>query len=122
MKLVIISIPNNISEAEIKEGCAEFASVLELTSIRVNVLEEGDLQVENPVAVVSSIIDSIFTRCMNQDPLITIANFWRCVSVGEITKAQLQKLITHRNATKAHLKAKKAECFLSLFDEALKQM
>ena len=44
MKLVIISIPNNIDEGDIKQACTEFAEVLELPTIKVNILNEADIQ------------------------------------------------------------------------------
>lgn len=122
MKLVIISVPNNIDVADIKRGCAEFAECLELPTIKVNVLDESDIQVENAANIVSPIIENICAKCANQDQLITVANFWRLVSTGEINKAMLQTLAAHRNATKAHLNRKKLECFLALFDDALKRM
>ena len=122
MKLVIISVPNNVDENDIRRGCAEFAECLELPTIKVNVLDEGDIQVENAASIVSPIVETICAKCVNQDQLITGANFWRLVSTGEINKAMLQTLAAHRNATKAHLNRKKLECFLALFDDALRRM
>lgn len=122
MKLVIISVPNNIDAQDIKHACAEFAECLELPALKVNVLDEADIQVENAANIVSPIIEKICTKCVNQDQLITVANFWRLVSTGEINKAMLQTLAAHRNATKAHLNRKKLDCFLALFDDALRRM
>ena len=122
MKLIIISVPNHIDANEIKRGCAEFAECLELPTLKVNVLEEGDIQVESAANIVSPVIEMICNKCVNQDPLITVANFWKLVSTGEISKAMLQTLAAHRNATKAHLNRKKLECFLALFDDALRRM
>ena len=122
MKLIIISVPNQIDENVIRRGCAEFAECLELPTLKVNVLEEGDIQVENAANIVSPIIEKICNKCVNQDSLITVANFWRLVSTGEISKTMLQTIAAHRNATKAHLNRKKLDCFLALFDDALRRM
>lgn len=122
MKLVIISVPNNVDENDIRRGCAEFAECLELPTIKVNVLNESDIQVESAANIVSPIVEAICAKCVNQDQLITVANFWRLVSTGEINKAMLQTLAAHRNATKAHLNRKKLDCFLALFDDALRRM
>ena len=122
MKLVIISVPNNISLNEIKEAAAEFASALELTTMKVNVLEEGDIQVQSATEIVNPIIDKIITMCKHPNDLVTVANFWRLISTAEINKGMLQKLAAHRTATKAYLKQKKLDCFLALFDDALKRM
>lgn len=122
MKLVIISVPNNVDKNDIRRGCAEFAECLELPTIKVNILDESDIQVESAANIVSPIIETICTKCVNQDQLMTVANFWRLVSTGEINKAMLQTLAAHRNATKAHLNRKKLDCFLALFDDALRRM
>lgn len=122
MKLVIISVPNDVDHNDIKNACAEFAECLELPALKVNVLDESDIQIESVNATISPIIETICTKCVNQDQLMTVANFWRLVSTGEINKAMLQKLAAHRNATKAYLKRKQLECFLALFDDALKRM
>lgn len=122
MKLVIISVPNNIDENDIKQACAEFAEVLELPTLKVNVLDEADIQVQSANDIVNPIINSIVDHCVHPNQLITVANFWRLVSTGEVNKAMLQTLAAHRNATKANLKQRKLECFLALFDDALKRM
>ena len=122
MKLVIISVPSDISDDGIRCACTEFAETLMLTEIRVNVLEESDIQVESISAKINPIISNICAKCVNPNPLYTVANFWRLISIGEISKGDLETLMAHRNATKAWLKNKKLECFLSLFDDALKRM
>ena len=46
MKLIIISVPNNIDDNDIKQACAEFAEVLELPTLKVNVLDEADIEIQ----------------------------------------------------------------------------
>lgn len=122
MKLVIISVPNNVSIDDIREAASEFANVLEIPTIKVNVLEEGDIQIQSSTEIVNPIIDRITSMCKHPNDLVTVANFWRLISTGEINKGALQKLVAHRNATKAYLKQQKLDCFLALFDDALKRM
>lgn len=122
MKLVIISVPNNVSINDIQAACAEFADVLELPNLKVNVLEEGDLEIKSANEIVTPIIDKIAQMCRHPNDLVTVANFWRLISTGEINKGMLQNIVTHRNASKAYLKQKKLDCFLALFDDALKRM
>lgn len=122
MKLVIISVPNIIDTDDIRHACTEFAEALELSDIKVNILEEADIQVQSASDIVTPIIDVIVDHCNHPNQLISVANFWRLVSTGEINKAMLQQLAAHRNATKAHLKQRKLDCFLALFDDALKRM
>lgn len=122
MKLVIISIPNNVDHNDIKQACAEFADVLELPTLKVNVLDETDIKVESAADIVTPIINGIYSKCSHPNNLVSVANFWRLVSTGEINKGMLQTLATHRNATKAYLKQKKLDFFLALFDDALKRM
>lgn len=122
MKLVIISVPNNVDRDDIKRACAEFADVLELPTLKVNVLDEADIRVESANELVVPIINTIYGKCNHPNNLVSVANFWRLVSTGEINKGMLQTLATHRNATKAYLKQKQLERFLELFDAALKQM
>lgn len=122
MKLVIISVPNNIDVNDIRHACTEFAETLALSEIKVNVLDESDIKVESAQQIITPILKGIIDNCVNPNPLYTVANFWRLVSTGQISKGTLEKLMIHRNATKAYLKSKKLECFLSLFDDALKRM
>jgi hypothetical protein len=122
MKLVIISVPNNASIDDIQAACAEFADVLELPNLKVNVLEEGDIQIQSSTEIVNPIIDRITSMCKHPNDLVTVANFWRLISTGEINKGMLQNVVAHRNATKAYLRQKKLDCFLALFDDALKRM
>lgn len=122
MKLIIISVPSNVDINDIKSACAEFADVLELPNLKVNVLEEGDLEIKSANEIVTPIVDKITQMCSHPNNLVTVANFWRLISTGEINKGMLQNLTAHRNATKAYLKQKKLDCFLALFDDALKRM
>ena len=122
MKLVIISVPNITDTNDIRHACTEFAEALELSDIKVNILEEADIQVQSASDIVTPIIDIIVDHCNHPNQLISVANFWKLVSTGEINKAMLQQLAAHRNATKAHLKQRKLDCFLALFDDALKRM
>ena len=122
MKLVIISVPNNVSINDIQAACAEFADVLELPNLKVNVLEDGDLEIKSANEIVTPIIDKITQMCSHPNNLVTVANFWRLISTGEINKGMLQNIVAHRNATKAYLRQKKLDCFLALFDDALKRM
>lgn len=122
MKLVIISVPNNVDINDIKSACVEFADVLELPNIKVNVLDEGDFEIKSANEIVTPIIDKITQMCRHPNDLVTVANFWRLISTGEINKGMLQNIVAHRNASKAYLKQKKLDCFLALFDDALKRM
>lgn len=122
MKIVIISVPSNLSLDEIKHACAELAECLELPEIKVNILNESDIQIESAASTVSPIIESIVKRCSHPNQLITIANFWRLISTGEIDKPMLQTLAAHRNATKAYLNRNNLNCLLQLFDDALLRM
>ena len=122
MKLVIISVPNNASIDDIRTACSEFADVLELSNLKVNVLDEGDLEIKSANEIVTPIIDRIAQMCRHPNDLVTVANFWRLISTGEIDKGMLQNIVAHRNASKAYLKQKKLDCFLALFDDALKCM
>lgn len=122
MKLIIISVPNNIDFNDIKRACTEFADVLELPNLKVNILEEGDIQIQSAAEIVNPIIDQIVTMCKHPNNLVTVANFWRLISTAEINKGMLQTLAVHRTATKAYLKEQKLDCFLALFDDALKRM
>ena len=122
MKLVIISVPNNVSTLDIHAACTEFADVLELPNLKVNILEEGDIEIKPANEIVTPIIDKIAQMCSHPNNLVTVANFWRLISTGEINKGMLQNIVAHRNASKAYLKQKKLDCFLALFDDALKRM
>lgn len=122
MKLVIISVPTNIDVNDIRHAATEFAECLELPSLKVNILDEADIKVESANDIVAPIIDAINDHCNHPNQLITVANFWRLVSIGEVNKAMLQTLAVHRNATKAYLKNKNLEYLLTLFDDALKRM
>ena len=56
MKLIIISVPNNIDDNDIKQACAEFAEVLELPTLKVNVLDEADIEIQSASDIVQPII------------------------------------------------------------------
>lgn len=122
MRLVILSLPNNISEAEIKDALTNLGIQLDVPTIKVNILEERDIKLEDVNATISKDIDTILQECMNQDRLISIANFWRNISMGKINKSTLLKITKNRIALKAYLQKKQAEYFLQLFDYALTAM
>ena len=122
MKLVIISVPNNVDINDIRTACAEFADTLELPNLKVNVLEEGDIEIKSANEIVTPIIEKIVQMCKHPNDLVTVANFWRLISTGEINKGMLQNIVAHRNASKAYLKQKRLDCFLALFDDALRRM
>lgn len=122
MKLVIIPVPSDIDINDIRQAAAEFAECIELPTLKVNILEEGDIQIESASEIIKPIVANICAKCINPNPLFTVANFWRLISTGDISKGDLEKLMAHRNATKAYLKNRKMECFLALFDDALKRM
>lgn len=122
MKLVIISVPNNVDINDIKTACVEFADTLELPNLKVNILEEGDIEIKSANEIVTPIIDKIAQMCKHPNDLVTVANFWRLISTGEINKGMLQNIVAHRNASKAYLKQKRLDCFLALFDDALRRM
>ncbi len=122
MKLVVLSLPNNVSETEIKDALIDFGIQLDLPAIKVNILEERDIKVEDVNTMIGKDVDVILQECMNQDRLISIANFWRNISMGKINKATLLKLTKNRIALKAYLQKKQAEYFLHLFDSALTAM
>ena len=112
----------NVSTFDIHTACTEFAGVLELPNLKINILEEGDIEIKPANEIVTPIIDKIAQMCNHPNDLVTVANFWKLISTAEINKGMLQKLVAHRNATKAYLKQKKLDCFLALFDDALKRM
>lgn len=122
MKLIVLSIPNCVSDAEIKEGLTNFAIQLDIASIKVNILEEKDIKIDSINSIIGKDIDEILKDCMNQDNLISIANFWRNVSTGKINKQILLNLTKNRIALRAYLQKKNAEYFLKLFDTALLMM
>lgn len=122
MKLVVLSIPNCVPDSEIKEGLTNFAIQLDIASIKVNILEEKDIKIDSINSIIGKDIDEILKDCMNQDNLISIANFWRNVSTGKINKQLLLNLTKNRIALKAYLQKKNAEYFLKLFDTALLMM
>ena len=122
MKLVIISVPHNVDVNDIKTACVEFADTLELPNLKVNILEEGDIEIKSANEIVTPIIEKIVQMCKHPNDLVTVANFWRLISTGEINKSMLQNIVAHRNASKAYLKQKRLDCFLALFDDALRRM
>ena len=122
MKLIVLSIPNCVPDSEIKEGLTNFAIQLDIASIKVNILEEKDIKIDSINSIIGKDIDEILKDCMNQDNLISIANFWRNVSTGKINKQLLLNLTKNRIALKAYLQKKNAEYFLKLFDTALLMM
>lgn len=122
MKLVVLSIPNCVPDSEIKEGLTSFAIQLDIASIKVNILEEKDIKIDSINSIIGKDIDEILKDCMNQDNLISIANFWRNVSTGKINKQLLLNLTKNRIALRAYLQKKNAEYFLKLFDTALLMM
>lgn len=119
MRLVILSLPSNISEAEIRDALMNLGIQLDVPTIKVNILEEKDIKLEDVNAVIGKDIDTILQECMNQDRLISIANFWRNISMGKINKSTLLKITKNRIALRAYLQKKQAEYFLQLFDSAL---
>ena len=122
MRLVILSLPSNISEAEIRDALINLGIQLDVQTIKVNILEEKDIKLEDVNMAIGKDIDTILQECMNQDRLISIANFWRNVSMGKINKSTLLKITKNRIALKAYLQKKQAEYFLQLFDSALTAM
>lgn len=122
MKLVILSLPNNVSETEIKEALINLGIQLDIPTIKVNILEEKDVKIDDVYTIIGKTVDEILKDCMNQDNLISVANFWRNVSTGKINKSLLLDLTKNRIALKAYLQKKNAEYFLKLFDNALLMM
>ena len=122
MKLIVLSIPNCVPDSEIKEGLTNFAIQLDIASIKVNILEEKDIKIDSINSIIGKDIDEILKDCMNQDNLISVANFWRNVSTGKINKQLLLNLTKNRIALRAYLQKKNAEYFLKLFDTALLMM
>lgn len=124
MKIVIISVPAIVSDADIKEAAIQFAATLDMSGLKCNILGKDEITLENPSTSIHTLLESIIGRCKNDNPTTVIANFWRMVSMGEISKQSLLKLTTgvNRVITKKYLDSKKYSCFLKLFDEALKMM
>ena len=122
MRLVILSLPSNISEAEIRDALVNLGIQLDVQTIKVNILEEKDIKLEDVNMAIGKDIDTILQECMNQDRLISIANFWRNVSMGKINKSTLLKITKNRIALRAYLQKKQAEYFMQLFDSALTAM
>ena len=124
MKIVIISVPAIVSDADIKEAAIQFAATLDMSGLKCNILGKDEITLENPSTSIHTLLESIINRCKNDNPTTVIANFWRMISMGEISKQSLLKLTTgvNRVITKKYLDSKKYPCFLKLFDEALKMM
>ena len=85
MKLVIISVPSNVSINDIQAACAEFADVLELPNLKVNVLEEGDLEIKSANEIVTPIIDKIAQNCytLARISLVVTCVPWRMPTKSE---------------------------------------
>lgn len=124
MKIVIISVPAIVSDADIKEAATQFAATLDMSGLKCNILGKDEITLENPTITVHTLLENIINRCKNDNPTVVIANFWRMVSMGEISKPSLLKLTTgvNRIITKRYLESKGVPCFIKLFDEALKMM
>ena len=124
MKIVIISVPAIISDADIEEAAVQFAATLDMGGLKCNILGKDEITLENPSTSIHTLLENIINRCKNDNPTIVIANFWRIVSTGEILKQELLKLTTgvNRVIAKRYLDSKGCSCFLKLFDEALKMM
>lgn len=124
MKIVIISVPAIVSDADIKEAAIQFAATLDMSGLKCNILGKDEITLENPSTSIHTALESIISRCKNDNPTTIIANFWRMISMGEISKQALLKLTTgvNRVITKKYLDSKGVPCFLKLFDEALKMM
>lgn len=124
MKIVIISVPAIVSDTDIKEAAIQFAATLDMSGLKCNILGKDEITLENPSTSIHTLLESIIGRCKNDNPTTIIANFWRMISMGEISKQSLLKLTTgvNRVITKKYLDSKKYPCFLKLFDEALKMM
>lgn len=124
MKIVIISVPAIVSDADIKEAAIQFAATLDMSGLKCNILGKDEITLENPTTTVHTLLENIINRCKNDNPTTVIANFWRMISMGEISKQSLLKITTgvNRIITKRYLDSKKCSCFLKLFDEALKMM
>lgn len=124
MKIVIISVPAIVSNADIEEAAIQFAATLDMSGLKCNILDKGEITLDNPSTTIHTLLENIINRCKNDNPTTVIANFWRIVSTGEIPKPALLKLTTGANRviTKRYLDSKNYSCFLKLFDEALKMM
>lgn len=124
MKIVLISVPAIVSDADIKEAAVQFAATLDMSGLKCNILGKDEITLDNPSTIVHTLLENIINRCKNDNPATVIANFWRIVSTGEIHKSALLKLTTGMNRviTKRYLDSKNCSCFLKLFDEALKMM
>ena len=124
MKIVIISVPAIVSDADINEAAIQFAATLDMSGLKCNILGKNEITLENPSTSIHTALESIISRCINDNPTTIIANFWRMISMGEISKQALLKLTTgvNRVITKKYLDSKGVPCLLKLFDEALKMM
>lgn len=124
MKIVIISVPAIVSDTDIKEAAVQFAATLDMSGLKCNILGKNEITLENPSTSIHTLLESIINRCKNDNPTVIIANFWRMVSMGEVSKATLVKLTTgvNRAISKRYLDSKGVTCFIKLFDEALKMM
>ena len=124
MKIVIISVPAIVSNADIEEAAIQFAATLDMSGLKCNILDKGEITLDNPSTTIHTLLENIINRCKNDNPATVIANFWRIVSTSEIPKPALLKLTTGANRviTKRYLDSKNYSCFLKLFDEALKMM
>ena len=124
MKIVIISVPAIVSDNDIKEAAIQFAATLDMSDLKCNILGKNEIALNNPSTTIHTTLESIIQRCKNESITITVANFWKMVSIGELSKSTLTKLTTGmgRVITGRYLESKKQSHFMKLFDDALKMM
>ena len=124
MNLVIISVPAIVGDKEITEAATQFAATLDMSGLKCNILGKNEIMLENPTTNIHTLLNTIVKKCHHTHQTVVIANFWRMVSMGEISKDTLLKLTTgiNRTITKKYLDTNGYPCFLRLFDDALKMM
>lgn len=124
MKLVLISVPAIVGDKEIVEAATQFAATLDMTGLKCNILGKNEIMLENPTTNIHTLLNNIIKKCHHTHQTVVIANFWRMISMGEITKESLLKLTTgvNRTITKKYLETNGYSNFIKLFDDALKLM
>lgn len=126
MKIVVIQLPAILSDEEIREALQVMAlhlPVPETAMDQVNVNIINSFKKLNPTSDVASKCDAILELCCDaQSNIATITNFWKNIANNKITKGQLLEIMRHPTVARIHLKKRNAECFLNLFETALKHL
>lgn len=126
MKIVVIRVPNIISDAEIYEALQIMASHIAVPEhaeglMSADILPERSKNI-NPMVEIQKKCDKILQLCMDPNKIATITNFWSNITNGKITKGMLLEIMRCPTVAKAYLQKCNASCFYNLFENALKHL